>query len=149
MKFFSKAVSTFFGAGYFPLAPGTFASLVAMLLYKLFLAEWSWPCYLLLCLLLVLIGVLASTIYSKQLGQKDPHQIVVDEVCGQWLALFLVPSGWLPVLISFLLFRFFDVVKPYPIRRLEHLSAGWGIMADDLLAGVYAGILVHGYLILK
>lgn len=149
MKFFSKAISTFFGAGYFPLAPGTFASLVAVLLYKFFLAGWSWLYYLLLCLILTLIGVVASAIHSKQLDQKDPHQIVVDEVCGQWLALFLVPSDWLPVLISFFLFRFFDVVKPYPIRRLEHLREGWGIMADDLLAGVYAGILVHLYLVLK
>jgi len=149
MKFISKVFATFFGAGYFPVAPGTFASLITALVYKFFLAQWEWGLYVRLWLAVFLVGLVFSTLFSRELRQKDPGQIVIDEVCGQMTALFLVPASWLPVLLSFLLFRLFDVVKPYPIRRLERLEEGLGIMADDVLAGLYAGILVHVYLILK
>jgi len=149
MKFLSKVFATFFGAGYFPLAPGTFASLITALLYKFFLADWQWELFACSWLVVFFVGLFSSTRYSRELRQKDPGQIVIDEVSGQMIALFLVPSSWLPVLLSFFLFRLFDVVKPYPIRRLERLEDGLGIMADDVLAGLYAGILVHLYLILK
>ncbi len=149
MKFFSKAFSTFLGAGYFPVAPGTFASLITVLLYKFFLAKWGLFFYALLWIIFFFLGVLSSAHFSRELRQQDPGQIVIDEVCGQWLALFFVPAAWTPVLLTFFLFRLFDIVKPYPIRRLEALPHGWGIMADDVLAGLYAGILVHLYLIMK
>lgn len=149
MKFISKVFATFFGAGYFPVAPGTFASLITALVYKFFLAQWEWGLYVRLWLAVFLVGLVFATLFSRELRKKDPGQIVIDEVCGQMTALFLVPASWLPMLLSFLLFRLFDVVKPYPIRRLERLEEGLGIMADDVLAGLYAGILVHVYLILK
>jgi len=149
MKFLAKALATFFGAGYAPVAPGTFASLIAMLLYKFFLGGWGWQIHVGLCLAVFFAGLVSSTLFSLELRKKDPGQIVIDEVCGQLIALFLVPSSWLPVLLSFFLFRLFDVVKPFPIRKLERLKDGLGIMADDVLAAVYAGILVHGYLVLK
>jgi phosphatidylglycerophosphatase A len=149
MKFLSKAFATFFGAGYFPIAPGTFASLIAALLYKFFLAQWEWGLYACLWLGVFLVGLVSSTLFSRELRQKDPGKIVIDEVCGQMTALFLVPPSWIPILLSFFLFRLFDVAKPFPVRKLERLKEGLGIMADDILAGIYAGILVHLYLILK
>jgi phosphatidylglycerophosphatase A len=149
MKFFSKAFSTFFGAGYFPIAPGTFASLIVALLYKFFLAQWEWGLYARLWLVVFFAGLVSSTLFSRELRQKDPGKIVIDEVSGQMIALFLIPPSWLPILLSFFLFRLFDVVKPYPIRKLERLEDGLGIMADDVLAGLYAGVLVHLYLIIK
>jgi phosphatidylglycerophosphatase A len=149
MKFFSKAFSTFFGAGYFPIAPGTFASLIVALLYKFFLGQWEWGLYARLWLVVFFVGLVSSTLFSRELRQKDPGKIVIDEVCGQMIALFLIPPSWLPILVSFLLFRLFDVAKPYPIRKLERLEDGLGIMADDVLAGLYARILVQFYLVLK
>jgi len=149
MKFLSKVFATFFGAGYFPFAPGTLASLIAALLYKFFLGQWEWGLYVRLWLVIFFVGLVSATLFSRELREKDPGKIVIDEVCGQMTALFLVPSSWLPILLSFFLFRLFDVAKPYPIRKLERLEEGLGIMADDVLAGIYAGILVHLFLILK
>ncbi len=149
MKLLSKVFATFFGAGYFPVAPGTFASLITALLYKFFLAHWEWGLFVRLWLVVFFTGLASATLHSRQLRQKDPGIIVIDEVCGQMTGLFLVPSSWFPILLSFFLFRLFDVVKPYPIRKLERLGGGLGIMADDVLAGAYAGIVVHLYLILK
>jgi len=149
MKFVAKAFSTFFGAGYFPIAPGTFASLIAALLYKFFLVRWNWPWYAALICLIFFLGALSCSIFSEELGQKDPRKIVIDEVCGQWLVYFLIAGTWTNMIIGFFLFRIFDVVKPPPIQKLEKLPGGWGIMADDILAAVYSAVLLHAYLFIK
>ena len=143
MKLGPKLAATVLGIGFFPVAPGTLASAVTVLAWKFLLQNLSWPWYLLLAAGLTLLGVAASTAYARELGQRDPGRIVIDEVCGQLAALFLVPSGWLPACLAFAFFRFFDIIKPYPIRRLERLAGGWGIMADDLAAGAAACALTH------
>ncbi len=141
MKTVSRVLATFFGVGLFPFAPGTLASAVAVLLYKLALHELAWPLYSLLFAALFLAGTAAAAAYAAELGRPDPGRIVVDEVCGQFLALALFPDGWVPLAVSFTLFRFFDIIKPGPIRRLEKLPGGWGIMADDIGAGLAAAVL--------
>jgi len=149
MKIGWRIISTFFGTGYFPIGPGTMASAVVVLLYKFLLSDLSWPLYLLIIIVLFIVGGIAATKYSSALQQKDPRKIVIDEVCGQLCTLFLVPSSWLLLLLAFVLFRLFDIIKPYPIKKLERIRDGWGIMADDIMAAVYAGILIHLYLLLR
>jgi phosphatidylglycerophosphatase A len=149
MKFLAKVLSTFFGAGYFPVAPGTFASLIVAGLY--FYAFWNWglAAYLGLIGVVFFVGVAAATSYARQLGLNDPGPIVIDEVCGQLITLALVPAAWVDVGLGFFLFRVFDVITPFPIRKLERLPGGWGIMADDVLAGLYAALLLRIYLLLR
>jgi phosphatidylglycerophosphatase A len=137
----SKILATFFGLGFFPVAPGTVASAAAALGYKYVLHGSPWPLYVLLLACLFIAGAAASAIYSAELGRPDPGRIVVDEVCGQLVALAFLPAGWPALAVSFFLFRLFDIIKPWPIRRLEKLPGGWGIMADDLGAGLAAAAL--------
>jgi phosphatidylglycerophosphatase A len=143
MRVLSRIISTFFGIGFFPKAPGTAASAAAVVVYRLGVHGLPWPWYLLFLLALFVLGHAVSSTYAAELGQDDPQRIVIDEAFGQFLALFLVPSRWLPLILAFVFFRFFDIIKPSPIRRLEKLPAGWGIMADDAGAGLAAGALVH------
>lgn len=149
MKSASKIIATVFGIGYFPIAPGTLTSLIVIFLYKLYLYELSWPLYLLLLFLLFFVGVFASSQCASELNKKDPRIIVIDEAVGQLLVLFRMSEDWLPLLLSFFLFRFFDIIKPIPIRKVENFPSGWGIMMDDLLAAIYAGVIVNIYLILR
>lgn len=137
----SEIISTFFGAGFFPLAPGTLASFLAVIIYKYLLSNFAWPYYFLLFLLVVAAGIYFSTVYARHFNLKDPGKIVIDEVAGQLLALFLVTPDWKWLAVSFLLFRFFDIVKPLGIRKLEKINWGWGIMADDLAAGLLARLV--------
>jgi phosphatidylglycerophosphatase A len=143
MRIASKILSTVFGLGYFPAAPGTLSSAAAALLYIFVLHSLSWPLYAALVGVLFLTGVPASAIHSRAIGQKDPGVIVLDEFCGQLAALILVPATWLYVGIAFVMFRVFDILKPFPLRRIEHLPEGWGIMADDLGAAAYVATLLH------
>ncbi len=147
MKFLSKTIATFFGVGYFPLAPGTVTSAIIVLLYKLYLHKLSWPLYLLILFLLFFLGIFTSASYSSELNDKDPRKITMDEAVGQLLVLFRMEKTWPLLLAGFLLFRFFDVIKIYPIKKVEALPKGWGIMMDDILAAVYTGITIHLYLL--
>ncbi len=142
-------MSTFFGAGYFPVGQGTLTSFIVVLMYKFFLYRLHWAFYLLLILVVFVLGVVSSSVHSTALKKKDPHEIVIDEVAGQLLVLFRLNPTWSLLLISFFLFRLFDIAKPYPIKQLEKFPKGWGIMTDDILAAIYSGILVHLYLLLK
>ena len=172
--YFALAVSTC-GVGYFPVAPGTMGSLVGV---GLFVAIWvesfSWleahavrgrlnlhyiftlqmSFMLVIIFLLTMAGIWAASRAEKLVKKKDPSIVVIDEVAGQMIALlsgpFWAPTWW-SVLSAFLLFRAFDIWKPYPIRRLEHLESGLGIMLDDVLAGAYAlivnSVLISAYLL--
>jgi len=155
-------VATGFGAGFAPVAPGTFGSLVgALIFYGLMIAFRFEPQRLQISVLAAsvvsaVIGTWASTRAEKIFAKKDAQQIVIDEVCGQLIAFafvapFLVKIGglwrWM-TLAGFVLFRFFDIFKPYPIRRLEALGSGLGVMADDILAGIYAAIVLSSLLLL-
>jgi len=98
------------------------------------------------------LGIWAASRTERILGAKDPGKVVVDEVAGQMIALlplsvFALGRGW--IIVSFILFRLFDIFKPYPARRFEALRAGWGIMTDDLVAGIYAGVIVAVLMMLR
>jgi len=149
MNTLARLLATVFGAGRFPVAPGTFASLLAVLVFKLALARFSWTIQIGAILCVFFIGVWAAGRHAARLGRKDPRPIVIDEVCGQWISLLAVPPTWGFMAAGFVLFRVFDVVKPFPIRRLEALPGGWGIMADDVLAGLYAAAVMQIYLVLQ
>ena len=136
-------LTEFFGLGLVPLAPGTAASAVAAAGWKIGLCGLPALLYLLLVAALFLAGAAASTVRAAELGRNDPGRIVVDEVCGQLVAAAFLPPTWLAAGLSFALFRVFDIIKPWPIRRLERLSGGWGIMADDIGAGLAAALLAR------
>ena len=141
------AVATFFGAGLGKPGPGTWGSVAAVLIW----GGFAWlahpaPATLLLALgagiiLSVAIGVPAATIAARESGRHDPGFVVIDEVAGQWIALLGSPADWRHALIALVLFRLFDITKPFPARQLEHLPAGWGIVFDDLAAGLYAWVV--------
>jgi phosphatidylglycerophosphatase A len=143
MKRPEAVIATFFGTGLCPIAPGTAASLAVALSYKFWLWMLPWPAEIILIAVLFAAGVAASTRYARALHQKDPGRIVIDEVCGQLTALLFVAPSWKAVILSFFLFRFFDIIKPYPIRKLEGFPEGWGIMADDIGAGIFAGVFLR------
>jgi len=148
------------GLGYLPLMPGTFGSLAGVALYtaaiglashlrglptkgpgSAFAALWlTIP----LAVIVALVGVWASNYDAREMRLKDPQFIVVDEVSGQLVAFVIAcaPLNWKYSLAGFILFRVFDIWKPFPVRQAESLRGGWGIMADDWLAGIYAGLVL-------
>lgn len=132
-----------FGTGLAPRAPGTFGTLAALPIWYLFAQLPLWG-YLLGTTLVIATGPFICGRTSRDLGVHDHSGIVWDEIAGFLLTMLLVPVGWLNVAAGFLLFRFFDIIKPWPIGWLDkHVHGGTGIMLDDLLAAVYAGILLH------
>jgi phosphatidylglycerophosphatase A len=135
-------VSTALGAGRSPLAPGTAGSLVGV---ATFWAIHGLPLVGQLAFTAGLfgLGVYCSARTAVEVGQKDPSVVVVDEVVGQWVALLVLPFTPGIAALSFVLFRVMDVFKPWPARDLERLPGGFGIMADDLMAGAYANLLVR------
>lgn len=132
-----------FGSGLAPKAPGTAGSLLALLLMPL-LAMLSVPAYLLLLSLVIVAGVFICGYAAKALGVHDHGGIVWDEFAGLWLTFLFCPPQWLWWLLGFALFRFFDIVKPWPISWLDkHCGGGLGIMIDDLVAGVFAAAVLQ------
>jgi phosphatidylglycerophosphatase A len=136
-------VATCFGIGHIPVASGTFGSAAAIPLAVL-LAYLGPTIYIASTAVIVLMAIWCAQAASRHFGLKDPHEVVIDEVAGQLTALALVPIS-LPAFVGgFLLFRFFDIVKPYPANRLELLPGGYGIVLDDIAAGLYANLVLHG-----
>jgi phosphatidylglycerophosphatase A len=143
-KYWAWAVATFFGAGFGKPGPGTWGSVAAVLLwaaYAIFLHPT--PQSILIALLIgvaltLILGIPAATIVARESGRKDPQFVVIDEVSGQWIALLFCPVDWRHGLIALVLFRLFDITKPFPARQLENLPEGWGIVLDDVAAGLYA-----------
>lgn len=129
-------------SGYAGIVPGTVGSLVGLLLY-LPMAESSVALRLAAIVITFFLGVFASTHVATLWRVKDPHPIVVDEVVGMWLSLLFVPLDWVNFIAAFLVFRFFDIIKPFPARQAEWLPGGWGIMLDDVAAGIYANLVVQ------
>lgn len=138
---FALTCATAFGAGYAPVAPGTFGSALGLALWAVLPASLAAQATALAAV--VVIGSWSGTVAERHFGRSDPGQVVVDEVAGMLLTLFLVPVGWAGACLGFLLFRLSDIVKPYPANRLERLPGGVGIMADDLMAGVYANVALR------
>ena len=130
-------------SGYFPIAPGTVGSAVGLLVYGVLF--WSHApvvpaVEVLLILCLFAVGVWAATTAERYFGGIDPGPIVLDEVVGMLITLAFIPVGLSGALIGFVLFRIFDVIKPFPARRLEALHGGLGVMADDAMAAIYANL---------
>lgn len=140
LDYVALALSTW-GVGYLPLMPGTFGSLVGI---AVFLLLGSFRLQVVAVVLITLFGIWAASRTERLLRLKDPGKVVVDEVAGQMIA--LLPLSASParsgVIVSFILFRLFDIFKPYPARRFERLRSGLGIMADDLVAGFYAALVL-------
>jgi phosphatidylglycerophosphatase A len=148
MKALPRILATFFGVGFCPIAPGTAASFVTALLYLFVLSGLSWPAQALIIVALFLVGVPAASRYSAELGQNDPGRVVIDEACGQLIALFMLSPDPVSVASAFFLFRIFDIIKPYPIKKLERFPRGWGIMADDVGAGLASALVLRLVLVI-
>ena len=142
--YWAWTAATFFGAGFGKPGPGTWGSVAAVLLW----AAYAWlfhptPQALLIALLIgialtLVFGIPAATIVARESGRHDPQFVVIDEVAGQWIALLFSPFDWRHALIALVLFRLFDMTKPFPVHNLEQLPEGWGIVLDDVAAGLYA-----------
>ena len=155
------------GVGYFPIAPGTLGSVLGIIIYfllnQLVLLLFSptsrlpvlsllLTAQLLLITVIALAGIWAASRTEKLMGRKDPGKVVIDEVAGQLMAFLPVQqlhSDWITIISAFMLFRLFDIIKPYPARRLESLESGLGIMADDIVAGAYAAVGVSLIAVLR
>lgn len=137
-------IATFGYVGFFPIAPGTAGSLAALAPYAV--VRWAGtPAVELATIVAVFaIGTWAATGTERALARKDPGPVVIDEVLGMLITLALLPLSPWGIVAGFLIFRLFDVIKPFPAGRLEHLPAGLGIMADDAMAGVYAHLVLRG-----
>jgi phosphatidylglycerophosphatase A len=139
---FIRAVATGFGSGFAPFAPGTAGTVVAIPIYLIF-SPLSWPLYLLSLLALTFLAVYVSQEAEKIFRKKDASQIVIDEIAGFLWTMFLVTPTVLHILAGFIFFRLFDIVKPFPARLLENrLPGGYGIVLDDVAAGIYANIIL-------
>jgi phosphatidylglycerophosphatase A len=142
MRRFAVFLATAAGAGFAPIAPGTFGSLVGLVIY---LATMSWPLrdQSILAIAVTAIGVWAASVAAKHFAREDPGQVVIDEVAGQLVTLLATGVGWRGAVLGFFLFRAFDIVKPWPAGRFERFHGGTGIMADDVMAGIYANLLLQ------
>jgi phosphatidylglycerophosphatase A len=135
------ALATVFGVGYAPIAPGTFGSAAGLLVW------WLLPASPVVqggaIVAIFAAGSWGGSVAERHFGRSDPGQVVIDEVMGMLVTLFLNPVGWVGALAAFLLFRVFDVIKPYPANRLEQLHGGVGVMADDGMAAIYANLVLR------
>ncbi len=145
MKKILFIIATFFYVGYLPAAPGTWASLVTTLLVYFIRPYWEAPPYIQLVIILAvfLLGIPAASHAEKHFDKEDPRYCVIDEVAGQMISLLWIPHSIGLYAAGFLIFRFFDIVKPFPIKYLEKAPQGIGIMIDDIAAGLYSLGLLH------
>ena len=133
-----------FGAGLSPIAPGTMGTLVAVPLWAIFASFLPLWGYLLLIIIAGIIGITICQKASDELGVHDHGGIVWDEFVGLWITMLFAPVSWASAILGFLLFRFFDVLKPWPIKAIdEKVSGGFGIMFDDIIAGIFALIALQ------
>ncbi len=142
MRVFAQLVATCGYVGYAPLAPGTFGSAVGVGLWMVIVHAGAMA-ELAAIVVSAVLGVWSAGVVERLLGKTDPGVVVVDEVLGMLVTLAWIPLTPLGVAVAFLVFRTFDVVKPWPASRLEALPGGWGIMADDAMAGVYGNLAMR------
>ena len=151
LTFFHPAslISTCFGLGYLPRAPGTWGSLLALPLAWFILSQWAPYILFIIGFVLFFAGMLASEIHQKRNEDKDPSYIVIDELVGQLLVLSITPLDWIYFFTAFLLFRVFDIFKPWPISWADRrIRNGFGIMFDDVLAAGYAGAILSSIIVI-
>jgi phosphatidylglycerophosphatase A len=145
MMRWKELLFTAFYSGYFPVAPGTVGTLIAMGIYILeyiFFGSYSWMINLLFVAVLIYPAIRLGDAGEEFFGEKDPSEVVLDEVMGYWISVLFYPFNWTIALLAFFIFRAMDIIKPYPTRRLQRLSGGLGVMMDDYVAGVYTNILL-------
>jgi len=148
MSRFFLLIATGFGVGYSPIAPGTLGTLVAIPLYY-FLSNIPSPLYEITLIGFFFLSVWISENAEIFFSKKDDQRIVIDEIVGFLITMLWVPKTLPFIIMGFFLFRFFDILKPFPIRRLEKkLRGGYGVVLDDVLAGVYANIILHFFYII-
>jgi phosphatidylglycerophosphatase A len=139
------AIATSLGVGYIPFASGTFGSLVGLVLW------WALPQALVVQLVVIVVlfgaGAWSANVAERHFRSTDPGAVVIDEVMGMLLTLFLAPMSWTAAGAGFFLFRLFDIIKPYPANRFERLHSGVGVMADDAMAAVYANVALQATLV--
>ncbi|MDP4267908.1 MAG: phosphatidylglycerophosphatase A [Bacteroidota bacterium] len=144
LRFLQKLIATFLGLGFSPIAPGTIGSIGGLLFWYIFQLYCILPN---ITLLIFIIVFFVSGVYSsfklEAIWGKDPSKIVVDEVVGMWISLFMLPFKWEIAIGAFILFRFFDIAKPLLIRKMENFKGGWGVMMDDVLAGLYSNLILQ------
>jgi phosphatidylglycerophosphatase A len=146
---FNKVIATAFGLGYAPIAPGTFGALGACLLNIFLMHSAHYNLILgINILIFMMLGVYVSFQLEAEWG-SDPSRIVIDEVIGMWIATIFLPPNIYVLLTAFILFRFFDIYKPLGIRYFDNLKNGWGVILDDVLAGIYANIVLQAILFFK
>ena len=143
MKFLVRLIGSGLGSGYVPVAPGTVGSSIALLIWVI-LPEMKAAEQIALVAITFFIGIPVCRAMEADYGH-DPRQATFDEVVGQWAALLLLPKTTAVLVASFLIFRAFDILKPFPARRSQKLPGGWGIMVDDLIVGIYTCLLIHLY----
>ena len=149
MKNFSKYFATLFGIGFIPLAPGTFGSLFSILIWYVFIDLFSIFYFIALFLFVLSVSFYLTDIYLDNYKKKDPSEVIVDEFLGQSIPLlFIVNFNIYEVLIAFVTFRFFDIYKIYPINKIEDLKGSYGVILDDIVAGIYSLIILMLYKIL-
>ncbi len=143
MNKIAEIISTVFYIGRIPLAPGTICSFLAFLAwyYLRFYIEGVFILYG--SLILFFIGVAVSTIYSESIKKEDPSEVVIDEWVGQWIALWLIPHSFYWGLLSFIIFRIFDILKLGPVKGMDDIKSGTGIMMDDVVAGIFALLITQ------
>jgi phosphatidylglycerophosphatase A len=141
MKKAAHIIGTLFGVGYFPIAPGTAASLVTIIVLW-FISPISLPLLLAALFFFFLIGVPVSSMCEQDWGM-DPGRVVWDEMVGMTVSILALPKHWFFFAAAFLLFRVFDVLKPFPINASQDVPRGWGVMIDDVIAGLFANIILQ------
>jgi len=149
MLWLSLAFATGFGTGFAPFASGTVGTLVGVFIYWFMAPPYgTWLAYILGSAVFIALSIPVSTIAEGVYQKKDDGRVVIDEVVGYLVTMLFVPHTWQCALLGFFLFRFFDIVKPPPARNLQALPGGWGIVVDDLMAGVYSCICLHLVLVI-
>jgi len=137
------AFASFGYVGFAPVAPGTVGAAAAIPFFILLRRTGSAWLEVAVCAAIVVAGAWSARLTEQALGVEDPGPVVIDEVVGMLVSLLFLPGTWPVILAAFIAFRVFDIVKPWPAGRLEHVPAGWGVMADDVMAGVYANLAVQ------
>ncbi len=143
----SILISTLLGVGYFPKAPGTAGTVVAACIYWLLPISWlvEFPTNLIFVIVVLILGLISVFFVSKaeeKLGH-DSGKIVIDEFLGYMIAVAFLPKSFIVLILSFILFRIFDIIKPEPVNMLQKLPKGWGVLADDLMAGIYTNAAIR------
>ena len=138
---FAKLISTWFGSGLIRLAPGSLGSLLALPFAWVIFEIGQFPALMIATLIVFAVGIWATNVYIRDLPDKDPPEVVIDEVAGQWLTLLVVPADLLYYAIGFIFFRIADILKPWPVSWADQRIKGClGIMLDDIFAGIYSAI---------